>query len=153
MEPTVVRQLTELQDMPYAALKERWRSLYGAEPPAYKRAHMIRRLAYRIQELAYGGLSDETKAELEQIAEDDERQRQGGRTERRKPKSTHPLPGTRLVREWNGQRHEVTTVEGGFEYAGRKYRSLSAIAKAITGAHWSGPQFFGLWTPKKETTP
>ena len=153
MEPTVLRQLTELQDMPYPALKERWRSLYGTEPPAYKRAHMIRRLAYRIQELAYGGLADETKAELERIAEEDERQRQGARAQRRKPKSTGPLPGTRLVREWNGQRYEVTAVEGGFEYAGRKYRSLSAIAKAITGAHWSGPQFFGLWTPKKEATP
>jgi hypothetical protein len=111
---------------------------------------MIRRLAYRIQELAYGGLSDETKAELERIAEEDERQRQGARAERRKPKDTHPTPGTRLVREWNGRRFEVTATEGGFEYSGRKYRSLSAIAKAITGAHWSGPQFFGLRTPRKD---
>jgi hypothetical protein len=74
---------------------------------------------------------------------------QGTRANRRKPKVTHPTPGTRLVREWNGQRHEVTAVEGGFEYNGRKHRSLSAIAKAITGAHWSGPQFFGLRTPKE----
>ena len=150
MEPTVLRQLTELQDMPHAALKERWRGLYGTEPPAYKRVHMIRRLAYRIQELAYGGLPDDTKAELERIAEEDERHRQLARAQRRKSKTTHALPGTRLVREWNGQRYEVTAVEGGFEYAGRKYRSLSAIAKVITGAHWSGPQFFGLRTPKKE---
>ena len=150
METTVLRQLTELQDMPHAALKERWRSLYGTEPPAYKREHMIRRLAYRIQELAYGGLSDEAKAELERIAEEDERQRQGARAERRKSKDTYPLPGTRLVREWHGQRHEVTAGEGGFEYNGRRYRSLSAIAKAITGAHWSGPQFFGLRTPRKD---
>ena len=135
--------------MPYPALKEKWRSLYGTDPPAYKRVHMIRRLAYRIQELAYGGLSDETRAELERIAEEDERQRQVGQTERRKPKTTHPLAGTRLVREWNGQRYEVTAVEGGFEYGGQRYRSLSAIAKAITGAHWSGPQFFGLRTPKQ----
>ena len=138
--------------MPHAALKERWRGLYGTEPPAYKRVHMIRRLAYRIQELAYGGLPDDTKAELERIAEEDERHRQLARAQRRKSKTTHPLPGTRLVREWNGQRYEVTAVEGGFEYAGRKYRSLSAIAKVITGAHWSGPQFFGLRTPKKEAT-
>ncbi len=107
-------------------------------------------LAYRIQELAYGGLSDETKAELERIAEEDERQRQGARAQKPKPKSTHPLPGTRLVREWKGQRHEVTATEGGFEYDGRRYKSLSAIAKAITGAHWSGPQFFGLRTPGKD---
>ena len=139
--------------MPYPALKERWRSLYGTEPPAYKREHIIRRLAYRIQELAYGGLPDETKAELERIAEEDERRRQDARAQCRKPKTTHPLAGTRLVREWNGRRYEVTAVEGGFEYGGRKYRSLSAVAKAITGAHWSGPQFFGLRTPKgAETT-
>jgi hypothetical protein len=136
--------------MAYPALKEKWRSLYGTEPPAYKREHMVRRLAYRIQELAYGGLPDETKAELARIAEEDERQRQGARSDRRKPKDTRPLAGTRLVREWNGQRHEVTAIEGGFEYNGRKYRSLSAIAKAITGAHWSGPQFFGLRTPRKD---
>jgi len=58
------------------------------------------------------------------------------------------LAGTRLVREWGGQRHEVTAIEGGYEYNGRWYKSLSAIAKAITGAHWSGPQFFGLRTAK-----
>ena len=150
MEPTVLRQLAEIQDMAYAALKEKWRSLYGTEPPVYKRQHMVRRLAYRVQELAYGGLPDETKAELERIAEGDERQRQTARAERRRPNGTHPLAGTRLVREWNGQRHEVTAIEGGFEYNGRKYRSLSAIAKAITGAHWSGPQFFGLRTPRKD---
>jgi len=150
MEPTVLQQLTELNGMPYPALKEKWRSLYGTEPPAYKRTHMVRRLAYRIQELAYGGLADETKAELERVAEEDEQQRQGAQAQRRKPKDTHPMAGTRLIREWNGQRHEVAAIEGGFEYAGRRYRSLSAIAKAITGAHWSGPQFFGLRTPRKD---
>jgi hypothetical protein len=149
MEQTVLQQLMELQEMQYPALKEKWRSLYGTEPPAYKREHMVRRLAYRIQELVYGGLSEETKAQLEQIAEEDERQRRGAKAQARKPKETHPLPGTRLIREWNGQRHEVTASEGGFEYNGRRYKSLSAIAKAITGAHWSGPQFFGLRTAKQ----
>lgn len=151
MDSTVLKQLAELGDMPYPALKERWRSLYGTQPPAYKREHMIRRLAYRIQELAYGGLADQTKAQLERIAEEDEARRQGAKAQRRKPKGTHPLAGTRLIREWNGQRHEVTAVEGGYEYNGRRYKSLSAIAKAITGAHWSGPQFFGLRTARKDT--
>ena len=150
MDSTVLKQLAELQDMPYPVLKEKWRSLYGTEPPAYKRQHMIRRLAYRIQELAYGGLSDETKAELERIAEEDERQRQGAQAKKRKPKGTHPTPGTRLIRQWKGRRYEVTAIQDGFEYDGRRYRSLSAIAKAITGAHWSGPQFFGLRTPGKD---
>ncbi|MBI5725837.1 MAG: DUF2924 domain-containing protein [Planctomycetes bacterium] len=149
MDKTVLRQLAELQDMPFAALKERWRSLYGTEPPAYKREHIIRRLAYRIQELAFGGLPDQTKAELERIAEEDECQRKDNRAQRGKSKGTRPLPGTRIVRDWNGQRHEITAVEGGFEYKGRKYKSLSGIAKVITGAHWSGPQFFGLRTTKQ----
>ncbi len=150
MEATVLMHLTELQDMSYSSLKERWRSLYGTDPPAYKRAHMVRRLAYRVQELAYGGLSDQTKAELERIAEEDERQRKEKKSGRRKQKSTHPLPGTRLVREWNGCRHEVTAMAGGFEYNGRRYKSLSAVAKTITGAHRSGPQFFGLCTPRTD---
>jgi len=150
MEATILQELTELARMPLAGLKDRWRSLYGAEPPAYKRQYLIKRLAYRIQELAYGGLSEDTRAELERIAQQDDPRRQDARALRRKPKHTHPLAGTRLVREWNGQRHEVTAVEGGFEYDGRRYRSLSAIAKAITGAHWSGPQFFGLRTAKRD---
>jgi hypothetical protein len=150
METTILKQLADLEGMPYPALKERWRSLHGTEPPAYKRQHMVRRLAYRIQELAYGGLPDETQAELEQIAREDQRRRQEARGRRRKPTDAHPLPGTRLIREWNGQRHEVTAVEGGFEYGGRKYRSLSAVAKAITGTHWSGPAFFGFRTPGKD---
>ncbi len=149
MEKTVLRQLAELQEMPYPALKEHWRSLYGTEPPAYKRDHIICRLAYRIQELAFGGLPDETKAELERIAYEDESRRQDNPARRGKSKGTRPLPGTRIVRDWNGQRHEVTAVDGGFEYKGRKYKSLSAIAKVITGAHWSGPQFFGLRTANK----
>ena len=150
METTVLQQVTELSDMPHKMLKERWRSLYGTDPPAYKRQHMIRRLAYRIQELAYGGLPDNAKAELERIAAEDDFGDRSARKKQRNAKSTQPIPGTRLVREWNGQRHVVTTVTGGFEYNGKRYRSLSAVAKTITGSHWSGPQFFDLRTPKQE---
>jgi len=148
MEKTVLKQLTELPSLPFPALKARWRSLYGTEPPAYKREHMVRRLAYRIQELAYGGLADETKAALEQIAEDDERQRQAGPA--KKKATTSLVRGTRLIREWDGRRHEVTVADGGFDYNGRRYKSLSAVAKAITGTHWSGPLFFGLSKQKPE---
>ena len=149
MEKTVLQQLTELPSLPFPALKDRWRSLYGTEPPAYKREHLVRRLAYRIQELAYGGLPDATKAELEQIAEADERQpRKAGPA---KKKATQALiQGTRLIREWDGRRHEVTVADGGFDYNGKRYRSLSAIAKIITGGHWSGPYFFGLNRGKQE---
>ena len=71
----------------------------------------------------------------------------------RKPASFRkdvPMVGTRLVREWDGERYEVTVVQGGFEFAGRRYRSLTAIAKAITGTHWNGPAFFGLRSMRKE---
>ena len=149
MQKTVLKQTYELNRMSMGQLRKRWADLLGTDPGRLGRRYLIRRLAYRIQELAYGGLADETKAELERIAEEDEAKRHGARANRRKPKVTHPTPGTRLVREWNGQRHEVTAIEGGFEYSGRRYKSLSAIAKAITGAHWSGPQFFGLRTPKE----
>ena len=147
METTVLQQVTELSKMTHSELKDRWCDLFGTEPPGYKREHLIRRLAYRIQELAYGGLSDAAKEQLAQIA--DAVGDQVTRKKRRKAKSTQPLPGTRLVREWRGVRHEVVAVVGGYEYQGRPYRSLSAVAKAITGAHWSGPQFFGLRTAKK----
>ncbi len=149
MEVTILRQLTELQGLPYPALKDRWRSLYGTDPPAYKRQHMVRRLAYRIQELAFGGLSEQTKTELERIATEEEARCPMTKKKLRKTKTTRPIPGTRLVRDWNGHRHIVTATTDGFEYNGRRYKSLSAIAKAITGAHWSGPQFFGLRTPKE----
>ena len=149
MEKTVLQELTELPGMPFPALKERWRSLYGTEPPGYKREHMVRRLAYRIQELAYGGLADEAKAELERIAEDDERQRQGAPV--KKKAATSLVRGTRLIREWDSKRHEVTVAEGGFDYNGRRYKSLSSVAKSITGSHWSGPLFFGLTKGKEDT--
>jgi hypothetical protein len=99
--------------MPYPALKEKWRGLYGTEPPAYKREHMVRRLAYRIQELAYGGLADETKADLERIAEEDEQRRQGAQANRRKPKDTHPTPVTngQLVLRSEAALRGVATVD------------------------------------------
>ena len=147
MEQSVLQQVTELTGMSYQTLKDRWRSLYGTEPPAYKREHIIRRLAYRIQELAFGGLSDSTRIELDRIAAEDEVS-PSIRT-LRKSKTTRPIAGTCLIRQWNGSRHVVTTTVDGFQYEGRRYKSLSAVARSITGAHWSGPQFFGLRTPKQ----
>ena len=141
MEATIIQELTELTRMPVAGLKDRWRSLYGTEPPAYKRQYLIKRIAYRIQELALGGLSEKAKAKLEQLASQDSI----GKTRKQKCQCKNGIvAGTRLIREWNGKQYLVTAVSGGFEYDGRRYRSLSAIAKAITGAHHSGPRFFGI---------
>ena len=131
----------------FPELQERWRSLFGGEPPAYHRRFLVKRLAYRIQELAYGGLPDPAHAKMRDILRDAGLTEDGlapgkGRLARRSREL--PTTGTRLVRVWNGDRHEVTTIQGGFEYQGRRYRSLSAIAKAITGTHWNGRAFFGI---------
>jgi hypothetical protein len=100
-------------------------------------------LAFRIQERAYGGLSTETKDRLRQVMGSLE-------PKRRSPNEAHNRfkPGTRLVREWKGKTHEVILTDGGYDYLGKRYESLSPIACEITGTHWSGPAFFG--TRKKE---
>jgi hypothetical protein len=92
-------------------------------------------------------LSEATRQRMTKALEQAGLDELGGAGTGRKPAGQgHNLPvaGTRLVREWNGGRYEVTVVSGGFEYAGRRYRSLTAITKAITGTHWNGPAFFGL---------
>ena len=129
------------------------RDLYGTESPSYNRAHIVKRLAYRIQELAYGGLSEATRDQLREHLENerlDTETERVTRMTRRQTKNGVPVVGTRIVRDWHGERHEVTVVQGGFEYEGRRYRSLSAIARAITGTRWNGPAFFGLRKPERE---
>jgi hypothetical protein len=147
MSDSTLRQVAQLSKLSFPELQERWRSLFGSEPPAYHRRFLVKRLAYRIQELAYGGLSEATRSQMADILQDaglDEQASIPGRGRTQKRPNDLPLAGTRLVRIWNGDRHEVTTIQGGFEYQGRRYRSLSAIAKAITGTHWNGRAFFGL---------
>ncbi|HUE95491.1 MAG TPA: DUF2924 domain-containing protein [Longimicrobiaceae bacterium] len=134
-------RLAALKTTPVAKLKEQWRELFGTEPPPYNRPFLESRLAYRIQELAYGGLKPETMRRLEQLGEELD----GGKLEvRRARHDRKPITGTRLVREWQGVEHTVTVRADGFEWQGRPYRSLSAIARAITGTRWNGWVFFGL---------
>jgi hypothetical protein len=153
MSDSVLRQLADLAAMPIAALRDRWRTLYGTEPPAtYKRAYLIRRLSYRVQELAYGGLSEDARDQLRQIAAADDFGVKARRARRLRRHREGPVAGTRLIRDWNGRRYEVTATRDGFEFEGRRFRTLSAIAKAITGAHHSGPRFFGLVRQAKEAT-
>jgi len=147
MSDSVLKQIADLERMTPAALQDRWRQLIGGEPPRYNRQFLLRRLAHRLQELADGGLRPDTREQMNRLLGDGGYNelgglRAGGRTSR--ARSDLPVAGTRLVREWDGQRHEVTVVHGGFEFRGRRYRSLTAITKAITGTHWNGPAFFGL---------
>lgn len=140
-EASVLARLNALKTASTAELKAQWRQLFESEPPPYNRRFLESRLAYRIQELAYGGLKPETIARLEALGE----QLDGGDAEkRRRPAKDRPVAGTRLIREWQGVEHCATVLADGFEYQGRPYRSLSAIARAITGTRWNGWLFFGL---------
>ena len=137
----VLGRLAALQTAPTAALKEQWRLLFGKEPPPWNRAYIQSRLAYRIQELAYGGLKPETVDRLVALGE----QLDGGNVMLRRIRAdSRPLAGTRLIREWQGVQHVVTVRANDFEFEGRPYQSLSAIARHITGTRWNGWTFFGL---------
>jgi hypothetical protein len=141
MTDTVLAQVAALKSTPTPALKTRWRELFAAEPPPYNRRFLESRLAYRIQELAYGGLKPETLKRLQALGE----QLDGGNiVVRRTRVDDRPIAGTRLIREWQGVEHCVTVMADGYEYQGRPYKSLSAVARAITGTRWNGWVFFGL---------
>ena len=141
MTDTVLARLAALKPTPTPELKKQWRDLFATEPPPYNRRFLESRLAYRIQELAYGGLKPETIERLEALAEQFD-----GRDpiKRRIRMDDRPIAGTRLIREWQGVEHCVTVRDHDFEYQGRPYKSLSAVARAITGTRWNGWIFFGL---------
>ncbi len=141
---SVLRQLAALEQMNNEQLREKWLDLYGENAPKYRKAFLVKRLAYRIQELYYGGLSDPAKGCLKRIAATDPVATVKVQVpDARKPQDSI-LPGTRFVRVWNEKRHEVITRDSGFEYDGRIFRSLSAVAREITGTRWNGKIFFGL---------
>ena len=140
MADTVLAQLATLKTAPIGALKQKWRDLFEKVPPPYNRRFLESRLAYRIQELAYGGLKPETVERLNALADEIE----ANPSIRRRQPETRPIAGTRLIREWKGVEHCVTVHADDFEYQGRPYKSLSAIARTITGTRWNGRVFFGL---------
>jgi hypothetical protein len=140
MTDTVLAQLACLKTRPIAGLKQQWRDLFGKEPPPFNRRYLESRLAYRIQELAYGGLKPETIQRLEALAEEID----GARPLRKFGLGNRPVSGSQLVREWQGVEHRVTVTDTGFLHGGKPYKSLSAIARAITGTRWNGLVFFGL---------
>ena len=126
-------------------LKERWRILYGTEPPPRISEDLLRRaIAYRLQERAFGGLKPSTRRLLQRITED-ARPRSSSTTATRKLSA-----GAVLIREWQGTSHQVTVLEDGVLFRGKRHRSLSEVARKITGNRWSGPLFFGLKVPVGE---
>jgi hypothetical protein len=140
----VLKQITGLPKLSYDELKALWREYFGVEPPAYRRGFLVRGLAHRIQELSFGGLATAYQARLDAMIAGTEKPNGAGRSGRRPRHDILLLEGTKLLREWRGVMHEVTVIDGGYEHRGKRYRSLSAVARAITGTQWSGPLFFGL---------
>jgi hypothetical protein len=152
MDNDIIRELAALDNMPFKELKQRWHDAFGAEPPGYNRIFLTKRLSYHIQEQAYGGISEPTRAKLSRLLKTE------GYDEIGRPTATPGtlLPetmvaGTVLVRHFNEKRYTVTVLEDGYEFEGRPYRSLSAIARRITGTNWNGPAFFGLRKKGKAT--
>jgi hypothetical protein len=134
------QKLTALAELDTTVLRREWRRLYRSHPPLHiRRDLLVLAIAWKLQERVYGGLTAAQKRKLASIGEE---LRKNGNL------STGPAirlkPGLRLVREWRGETHTVLVLEDGFEWNGKRRRSLSAIAREITGTRWSGPLFFGL---------
>lgn len=134
--------LARLAELPAAELKAEWLRRYGAPAPNLSPELLRLGVGYKLQEQRQGGLARPTRTLLRQLAIRSAPPDTPGPTPRKL------TPGTRLVRDWHGVGHTVTVLDEGFEYGGRQWTSLSAIAKAITGAHWNGPVFFGLTARK-----
>lgn len=135
-------ELARLDTLALPELKTKWAELYGKPLKGARRQFLIRGIAYRLQERVYGGLSAKTRRRLKQLA------KQFARNPDHRPAIAPDLkPGCRLLREWRGVMHEVVVLDQGFRYRDQTYRTLSEIARLITGTRWSGPVFFGLRKP------
>jgi hypothetical protein len=139
--------LSRLTELNLGELRQQWRTLYKAEAsPHLSRELLVRAVAYRMQEIALGGLGPGRQRQLRQIAQ--QFKETGAATTPRRPELK---AGNRLVREWQGRTYDVLVLDDGFSWQGTHHRSLSAIARKITGTAWSGPLFFGL-KPNRSAT-
>jgi len=137
----VLARLAALKAMTVGELKAEWQTLMRSTAPNNSRSFLEQRLAYRIQELTWGGPSKPVTRLLNALADEVE-----GKKVRKSVISDarNPVIGTRLVREWDGAEHVITVLKDGFDWQGRRYKSLSAVARDITGTRWNGYRFFGL---------
>lgn len=141
----LAQEIAHLLELDDAALKQRWTSVFKADPsPLFGRLLMVRSIAYRLQEKTFGCLKKSAERLLDQIsdapAED---------ALKRLPRM-QASAGTVLIRQWRGVRHRVTVLDREVVYRGRRHKSLSEVARLITGTRWSGPLFFGLRRRPKE---
>jgi hypothetical protein len=140
-DATVLARGVALKRMPVTDLKTEWKKLFSTDAPNNSRGFLELRLAHRLQELTYGGVPRETTKLLNALA-DEVQGKPGRKAMISDPRN--PVVGTRLVREWDGAEHTTIVLRDGYEFEGRKYKSLSAIARDITGTRWNGYRFFGL---------
>jgi hypothetical protein len=141
----LTHEISELAALDATALRQRWAQLVGDEPPLHLGRKMtIQAIAYRLQERAFGGLKPSTVRILDRVAGASE-SAESNRSPARKAGA-----GMVLIREWGGMTHRVTVLDDDVVYRGRRYKSLSEVARMITGTHWSGPMFFGLRNRSKE---
>jgi Protein of unknown function (DUF2924) len=150
---SVLRQIQELEAMTVKELQRKHLELFGTSTRSKHKQQLFKRLAWRVQELKWGGLSDDLLQRLREIEDDRDARFLPPRkpSERmevvevpRRPQKSVPVPGTVVEREYEGELHRVTILDKGVSYRGKQYRSLSGVANAITGTNWSGPRFFGL---------
>ena len=160
MRTAVLMEIEKLRRASLSTLRQKYREVFGEETPCRHRQHLFRRIAWRLQALAEGDLSERARQRAGEIARDADLRivapqgffNQGGRSielvpgegGRRRQDSRLPLPGTVLSREWKGQTVLVEVLAEGFRFENRHYPSLSAIAVAVTGTRWNGLAFFGL---------
>jgi hypothetical protein len=152
MEKTLAVKIRELHELRVGELRAKYTELFGEETGSHNKPQLIKRIAYRLQELAEGSLSERARRRAKELADEAHvRARVPAdavegldATPTAKPKrdARLPAPGTVLVREFDGKRHEVQILDNGFLYRGTRYRSLSAVAHAITGTPWNGFRFF-----------
>ena len=144
MKDSVTARVLDLPNCPYRELRDQWRVVWGTEPPRKaSREFLIRAVAYGIQAQAFGGLDAKTLRLLRKANE--------ANGKRAKPRRSRLSKGSKLLREWHGETHEVLVLDEGFVWRGVTYQSLSATARAITEAHWNGWAFFGLKRPTKQS--
>jgi hypothetical protein len=141
---TIAQEIQELRAMPVADLVERYEALHGKPPRVKHREHLWRRCAWKVQEQRFGGLSTVAKRRLDELIAELDLPLGKSEVVHRDVQAAKPLVGTTLTRTWKGREVTATSVDGGWQCDGVVYRSLSAVARAVTGSRWNGKLFFGL---------
>ena len=135
---SVIKQVMDLQNKSLREFDKLWAKMFDHPPAIASREYMISKLAYRIQELAYGGIDDATENKIKAAA------KEISKTKKAPTRKFCPMIGTKIVKEYKGANHEVFVIPDGFSYCGEVYNSLSAVAGKITGTKWNGVKFFNL---------